>query len=68
MVEALRADFGTPALVAAAALTLAVALAGVARPARTRAVYLSLVLFHGWLELAVLARLAAGRARVPWAR
>jgi hypothetical protein len=55
--SSLRTDVGTPALLAALALAVLVPLAGAFFPARTREIYLSLVLFHGWLELALIARL-----------
>jgi hypothetical protein len=53
----LRTDLGTPALTAALLLAALLPLAGIFAPARTREIYLSLVLFHGWLELALIARL-----------
>jgi hypothetical protein len=58
LVSSLRADLGAHGLALAAGLALLVPLCGVFAPARTRAIYLSLVLFHGWLELALIARLA----------
>jgi hypothetical protein len=64
---ALKEDLGPHGLMVAALLTLAVPAAGLIDPAGTRNVYLSLVLFHGWLEVAVIARWAAGRA-APWSR
>ncbi|HZS41320.1 MAG TPA: hypothetical protein VFF06_31035 [Polyangia bacterium] len=64
LLSSLRAELGTPGLLVAAALALAVPACGLFAPARTRALYLSLVLFHGWLELALIARLAVrGKAR-----
>jgi hypothetical protein len=63
---ALRADLGTGGLVIAALASLAVPLAALVDAAGTRAAYLSLVLFHGWLEVAVIARWAAGADRAPW--
>ena len=42
-----------------AALALLVAGVGLAQPAATRRLFLSLGTFHGWLELAVLAYLGA---------
>jgi len=36
------------------ALMVAVAAAGLVAPLRTRAIFLSLVTFHAWLELALL--------------
>jgi len=62
--RSLRQDLGTLPLALAGAVSLAVPLAGWAAPGRVRAIYLSLVLFHGWLELAVIAHLwARGRLR-----
>lgn len=53
-------DLGAQWLAVGAALAIAVALAGVADPARTRGAYLAVATFHGWLELAVAAHLISG--------
>lgn len=53
--EALRADLGLPLLAAGALGAVLLPLLGFWDPVQARAGYLSLVLFHGWLELAVLA-------------
>jgi hypothetical protein len=55
--RSLRGDLGPVALGVALALVAVVPLAGCFAPVRVRAIYLSLVLFHGWLELAVMAHL-----------
>lgn len=68
LVASLRADLGTAGLTAALLASLAVPLAGLIDAAGTRAVYLSLVLFHGWLEVALIARWAVAREAAPWAR
>ncbi len=47
------------------ALAHALPFAGVWDPVRVRAGYLSIVLFHGWLELSVLAAWRPGAARAP---
>jgi hypothetical protein len=62
----LRADLGTAGIVIAVLASLAVPLAGLVDAAGARAVYLSLVLFHGWLEVAVIARWATGADHAPW--
>lgn len=62
----LRLELGTKALAVAVLLCLLVPLAGVFAPAPTRAAYLSVVLFHGWLEIALIARWASGRGLAPW--
>ena len=59
---ALQADLGRHGLVAALVVAAVVAAAGLVAPADTRNAYLSLVLFHGWLELAMAARLLVDRA------
>jgi hypothetical protein len=64
----LRDDLGAAGFVLAASLTLAVVVAGALAPVRTRETYLTLVLFHGWLELAVIARWLIRPGRPPWAR
>jgi hypothetical protein len=66
-IASLREDLGPVGLVVAASLCLAVPVAGVLAPVATRDVYLSLVLFHGWLEIAVIARWLVARERAPWA-
>jgi hypothetical protein len=53
--QALRQDLGATGLRIAVGLTLLVPLFGLVDPLGVRAVYLSLALFHAWLELAVLA-------------
>jgi hypothetical protein len=64
----LRADFGL-ALIAIAAATIAVPLlAGFVDAERVRDGYLSLVLFHAWLELAVIAYVVVTRERLGEAR
>lgn len=60
----LRADLGTWGTRAAILASLAVPLAALVDAYAARAVYLSLILFHGWLELAVIAFLVLGGARV----
>ena len=55
------ADLGTPLAVAVILGAIALPIAGLFDPAQLRAGYLSLVLFHGWLELAVAAHLLALR-------
>ncbi len=52
-------DFSPAGVAIVAALALLVAGAGLVQPAVTRRLFLSLGTFHGWLELAVLAYLAA---------
>jgi hypothetical protein len=52
--QALRQDLGATGLWIAVGLTLLVPLLGLVDPLGVRAVYLSLALFHAWLELAVL--------------
>lgn len=60
----LRADFGA-GLVAIAAVTIAVpVLAVIADTERVRDGYLSLVLFHAWLELAIVAYAYVTRERL----
>jgi hypothetical protein len=61
-------DLGRPLTLVAVGLTLAVVAAGTVSPVQTRAVYLSLVLFHGWLEIAVLSRWAVDPTLAPWTR
>jgi hypothetical protein len=65
-VRSLGRDFGPAGLALVAALAAAVALASLASPHRTRALYLSLATFHGYLEVASLAFfLARGRRLAP---
>jgi hypothetical protein len=52
-------DFSPAGMALITALALLVAGAGLAQPGATRRLVLSLGTFHGWLELAVLAYLAA---------
>lgn len=60
----LRADLGgTPGLVLAAGACVLVPALALRDPTAVRSTYLSLALFHGWLELAVAAFLGAGRSR-----
>jgi hypothetical protein len=62
----LRRDLRPAGAAVVVALTLLVALLGLAHAAPTRRLFLSLATFHGWLELAVLAYLfGRGSARVP---
>ena len=56
--RALRADVGAWGVRAAVVGAILVPAMGVMDPVGTRALYLSLVLFHGWLELGAAARLA----------
>jgi hypothetical protein len=57
-----REALGTPAVVAVAVASVGLpAAAALGSPAAVRAGYLSLVLFHGWIELVTLAHLAGGR-------
>lgn len=57
-----REALGGPAVVAVAVAAVGVPLAAwVGSPALLRAGYLSLVLFHGWIELVTLAWIAGGR-------
>jgi hypothetical protein len=67
LVTTLRADLGRAGLAAALVASLAVPVAGLVDAAGTRAVYLSLVLFHGWLEVAIIARSMVARDAAPWA-
>lgn len=61
-----RADLGRAGLAVAVALTLLVPLLALADAPETRRIYLTLALFHGWLELAVIgAVLSARRGRAP---
>lgn len=57
----LRADFGRLGVLAVIGISLFVPIAGCVNALATRDVYFSIVVFHGWLELAVLAHLLAGR-------
>jgi len=58
----LRQDFGPVALAVIAAASLAVPmLAFTSTAAHVRDAYLALVVFHAWLELAIIAHLVAGR-------
>ncbi|HVO31326.1 MAG TPA: hypothetical protein VMV18_11335 [bacterium] len=58
----LARDLGLPGFAAAIALTLAVPAAALFSPVFARDAYLFAALFHGWMELAILAHLAL-RAR-----
>lgn len=61
----LRDDFGLLGLAAIAATALAVpALACALDPARVRDGYLALAVFHGWLELAIVAYVLVSRERL----
>jgi hypothetical protein len=62
-----RESLGPVVAGAAVVISAAVLLAGLLAPAETRSVYLSLVVFHGWLELAVIARWMAAPGSAPWA-
>lgn len=61
----LRRDIGPRGLMIALALTVAVPAWGLLDPIGAREGYLSIVLFHGWLELAVVARILSHRAAQP---
>ena len=65
--RSLAHDLSPVGLRVTVALVALVAVAGIATPLRTRAVFLSLVTFHAWLELALLLFFVArdGFARVP---
>jgi hypothetical protein len=52
-------DLGRPVVIALVALILGLTLFALFDPAGTRRLYLSAVLFHGWFELAIAARLLA---------
>lgn len=54
--EALEEDFGRPALLVAVLLSLCIAVWGAVSLVQARQGYLHLAAFHGYLELAVLAR------------
>ena len=64
-VTALRADLGRVGLAVAVGLSVLVPVVAIGDPVGTRATYLALVLFHGWLELAVIAHLALLAGRRP---
>ncbi len=53
--KGLLSDFGPTGLALAIGLTLLVPLFGLLDPAGTREFYLSIVLFHGWLEISMAA-------------
>lgn len=55
LLAALRADLGRPLVAAAVVGAVAVPLLATWDPVAVRSGYLSLVLFHGWMELSVLA-------------
>ena len=63
--RALRAELGTWGLALAALLVVAVPLCGLVAPLRTQSVYLSLVTFHGYLELGALGLWWLGRKGSP---
>ena len=65
--RALAHDLSPVGLLATVVLIVVVAAAGVATPLRTRALFLSLVTFHAWLELALLLFFVArdGFTRLP---
>ncbi len=65
--RALKRELGGRGLVLVAAAALLVAVASLFRLRSTRAVYLSMATFHGWLELACLGFFGA-RGRVDRAR
>ena len=66
--ESLRADFGSVGFAAIAASVVVVpALASVIEPMVVRDVYLSLAVFHAWLELAVIGYLLVSRERLTGA-
>jgi hypothetical protein len=60
----LAADLGRLGLLAAAMGTVFFLGWGAFDPAKARATYLSLALFHGWLEVAVIAHLWVGRGSI----
>lgn len=55
LLRALRQDLGAPLLLLGGLGALALPLAGLGDPVLIRSGYLSVVLFHGWMELAALA-------------
>ncbi len=57
----LRRDLGALGFALAVGLTLAIPVVGLFEPTATRAGYLSIVLFHGWLEIAMVAHLIVRR-------
>lgn len=59
--RALAADLGKVGVAVAVALSALVVVSGAFRPASTRELYLTLALFHGWLELAAIAHGAVRR-------
>jgi acyl dehydratase len=59
----LRREVGLPFLIAIGALTLAVGVGAIGSPLAARNGYLSLVIWHGWLELAALGHLWVRRDR-----
>lgn len=59
--QGLQEDFGKSGRTLALGLCLLVPFFGLLAPTTTRAVYLSLVFFHGWMELAIFAHLLARR-------
>jgi hypothetical protein len=62
--RSLREDLGALPLALVLVLVVLVPLSGCFAPVRVRSIYLSLALFHGWLELAVIAHLwTRGRLR-----
>jgi hypothetical protein len=61
--RSLAKDFGPIALIVIAALSAVVALAGIADARATVTTYTSLAVFHGCLEIAMLAYLAARGSR-----
>jgi hypothetical protein len=56
-------DLGAPLLFGLTVLGAMTLIGGFADPAGARATYLSLVVFHGWLELAVIAHQVVGARR-----
>ena len=67
-VRDLRADLGVWGLRAVVAMSVLVPLFALVDAYETRSLYLLLVLFHGWLELAVLGALVVARAGVKRSR
>ncbi|MCA9522514.1 MAG: hypothetical protein KC609_16160 [Myxococcales bacterium] len=57
----LRSDVGRLGLRVVLGLSLVVPLAALFDPLTTREIYFSVVVFHGWLEIAVFAALLVGR-------
>lgn len=61
--EVLRRDLGATGFALAVGAALLIPVLGLLDPIGTRAGYLSVVLFHGWLEIAMVAHLLVRRKR-----